>query len=144
MFHPTAASFAGAITAEPPFGPPMQPWDYLRLRREAARLSIDDVARRLSPRIATRTEAAALVTFFETRGVRVRQNRTLALLSNIYPFDPGVYRQLAHEPADRHPPVCHGCGSSYWDRERGGERVRLDWAAPLTCSGCADDQAKAA
>ncbi len=144
MFHPPAASFAAATSIARSSGPVMQPWDYLRLRREAAGLSIDDVATRLSPRIATRSEAAALVRLLEVRNVRVKQTRTLALLANIYPFDPGVYRQLAWSPPSEHPPVCRGCSCSYWDRIRGDEISHVEWAAPQTCSGCREAEAKAA
>ncbi|GGB21329.1 hypothetical protein GCM10011380_08610 [Sphingomonas metalli] len=144
MFHASAASFASATPAPPPMMPPMKPWEYLRLRREAAGLSIDEVARRMSPKLATRSEAARLAELLETRGYRALHNKPILRLASAYPLDPSVYRQLADLPPEQHPAVCRGCGSSYWDTQRGAEHVLVSWTAPHTCTGCVAAQVGAA
>lgn len=89
---------------------------YLRLRREAAGLTVQQAARRMFGADAEKAElAASLIRALETPGVRARVDLTLDRLSLAFPFDPDVYRQLAHDPAERHPHVCGGCGCSQND-----------------------------
>jgi hypothetical protein len=107
---------------------PLTPQTYLALRRRAARLSVDDAAAlivenvtppRFVPRSERLAEARALIRQLETPGVLARHVTTIDLLAVAFPLDPNVYYQLAHEPADRHPTVCRGCGCSQWDRSEG-------------------------
>jgi hypothetical protein len=138
MFHASAASFADATPTDPPAMPPLKAWDYLRLRREAAGLSIEQVGRELYRSLSMQSGGIQLARLLETAGWRAIDGRTIAKLAAIFPFDPGVYRQLADRdlPPEEHPPVCRGCGCSYWDRQRGTEKARLEWAASGLCSGC--------
>lgn len=89
---------------------------YLKLRREAAGLTVQQAARRMFPGDDTRAgHAADMIRSLETPGVRARLDFTLDRLSLAFSFDADVYRQLAHDPAARHPRVCGGCGCSQND-----------------------------
>lgn len=131
MLH--TPSFGRAVprlvpAAQPSALDPLTPHAYLALRRRAARLSVDDAAAlivenvtppRFLPRSERLAEARALIRQLETPGVLARHVTTIDLLAVAFPLDPNVYYQLAHEPADRHPAVCRGCGCSQWDRCEG-------------------------
>lgn len=119
--------------------PPLSPAEYLRLRREAAKLSIADVAARIAPDSALRGEAAAFLRLIETPGARVSRNDTLLRLEAVFPFDPSVYSQLCDEPADRHPQVCRGCGCSHWDPCDTDGRGPCAWSSASTCTRCAPE-----
>jgi hypothetical protein len=120
------------------------PATYLHLRRVAARLTVDQVAERLAPRARDRAEATALIYLLETAGVRARHTETLVMLAKVFPFDPLVYRQLAEEPADRHPRVCRGCGCSHWDPCRAPfEEEGCAWATLTCCTRCAPEAGSA-
>lgn len=116
---------------------PLTPAAYLRLRRHAAGLSVEDVARVIAPRERDRAEAAALVRTLETDGCRARHTRTLRELRRAFRFDANVYRQLCEEPANRHPRICRDCGCSHYDPcedfEHGGA---CGWAEPERCTSC--------
>ena len=89
---------------------------YLRLRREAAGLTILQAARRMFGSDDGKVRIAVdLITALETPGVRAKVGMTLDRLSLAFSFDADVYRQLAHDPAARHPRVCFGCGCSQND-----------------------------
>lgn len=129
----------------------MKPDGYLRLCREASGMTLEQVAHRLaanrdgaamrdtaerSANLATPVAPAIdLVRALETPGNVARLATTLDALSAVYPFDPGVYRQLATEPADRHPRICRGCGCSEWDA-RDTMSEGLAWASDTACTRC--------
>ena len=116
--------------------PPLKPDAYLKLRRRAAGLSIVDVARIIAPRERDRAEAVALVAMLDAPGCRARHSETLDALRSAFQFDPSVYRQLADEPADRHPTVCRGCGCSEWD-PREDQHGACAWSGHTDCTRCA-------
>ena len=78
------------------------------------------------------------------RGTRLRNPELVDLIAKIIPFDPAVYRQLANEVADRHPPICRSCGCSGNDpciaEDGSGEHV-CRTAVPGICSHCLDRSA---
>jgi hypothetical protein len=113
----------------------LRPAAYLRLRREAAGLSVEDVATKLAPAAAERAAARALVRLLEVDLVVARKARPIERLAACYPLDPAVYYQLAG-PAP-HPPVCRGCGCSEWDPCQHEERGACSWTTPTRCSHCA-------
>jgi hypothetical protein len=136
MMHLPKSSFVQRTALAADTLLPLKPAHYLQLRREAASLSIDDVAAALAPRIFDRPAAAGLVRMLETPGFTARYSRTLQRLAKIFPFDPGVYRQLADEPADRHPRVCRSCGCSHWDPNPGDTMGNCLWQTPTMCTRC--------
>lgn len=121
----------------------LSPAAYLHLRRVAAGLSVDQVAERLAPRARDRAEATALIYLLETAGVRARHAETLHMLRAIFPLDPEVYRQLAEDPAERHPRICRSCGSSHWDPCTAGDEC-CAWATLTCCTRCARQTGSAA
>ena len=60
----------------------------------------------------TQQKARVDVALATRHGARLRDAALLDVIAAVIPFDPAVYRQLAGEPADRHPAVCRGCGCS--------------------------------
>ena len=60
------------------------------LRRQAARLSRDDVARRIARGPEGVSIAAQLLRSLETPGVRAKLRATLDQLRAVFPFDPDV------------------------------------------------------
>ncbi len=132
------------IAAPPPTSPvpasaPLAAAAYIKLRREAAGLTIRQVASIIAPKASRYAEALSLVTMLETDGVRARHTDTLIALRKAFPFDIVVYRQLADDPADRHPTVCRGCGCSEWDPCRPRYAAEFcGWENSTTCTGCAD------
>lgn len=118
--------------------PPLTPAAYLRLRRESAGMSISAVALMIAPNRRDIAPARDLVRMLEIPGNTARHHDTLDRLQAAFPFDPSVYRQLAEDPADRHPRVCRGCGCSEYDR---GAEGAWDWATNAACTRCLHDVA---
>ena len=129
----------GARAAATVIGP-LAPATYLRLCREASGQSPQIVAGLLATNADQVADALDLVHALETPGNTARRPETLDALRGVFPFDPDVYRQLATEPADRHPRICRGCGCSEWDaRDTMGEG--LAWATASACTRCLPDVA---
>jgi hypothetical protein len=138
-FQPPPRRSRAAILPPTPLAA-MSPGRYLQLRREAAGLSISDVADRL---VALddklmREEAAALIRLLELPTAKARFRATLDRLRTIFTFDIAVYLQLTDEPADRHPKICRGCGCTQWDACSDEHGHTCFWAEPGLCSGCVE------
>lgn len=116
---------------------PVTPDAYLRLRRIAAGISRDEVARRIAHGPRDVSIAAQLVRSLETPGVRARLRATLDRLRTVYPFDQDVYHQLYNAPASAHPRICRGCGVSAWDMETAPGVDAGGWHDDATCLACA-------
>lgn len=117
---------------------PLTAADYIRLRREAAGLTIAQVAKKIAPSPRDLAAATGLVELIEQPGNVARRHNTLDRLQSAFPFDPDVYRQLATEPADRHPHVCRGCGCSEYDTDD-GHPVTFACASDSACVRCAGE-----
>lgn len=131
------------IIAAPPHAvlPPLTAGAYLKLRREAAGLSISHVASIIAPKPARFAKALSLVQTLEGDGARARHVDTLIALRKAFPFDILVYRQLAEEPAERHPTVCRGCGCSEWDPCRALYSADCcGWSSTVSCTRCTERQ----
>lgn len=115
---------------------PLTPAGYIRLRRKASDLSIDQVAERIASKGADLAEVRALVRMLETDGVKARSLDAIELLRVAFPIDPAVYHQLATEPADRHPSICRGCGCSHHDPCGDGVELACGWAMRDLCTRC--------
>jgi hypothetical protein len=114
--------------------PPLTAADYLRLRREAAGITIEQAAARIAPRDMVDI-AERLLRDLARPGTVARFTHTLLRISYAFPFDLGVYRLLAEQPADRHPSVCRGCGATAAD-DTGplGDAVRM--VSRTSCAAC--------
>lgn len=128
----------------------MTPGIYLRKRREAAGLSLGEVARQLAlfqlgvfgcgrsdilPQLERIEAGAAALT-------RAQAD----LLRNVLAFDPSVYNRLLAGDTLPQPPICRVCACSFFDpcdtsaTDQGGSfRAACHWAEPDLCSACADN-----
>lgn len=136
MFHSPITHCPEAPAPDAPLMPPLTAADYLRLRRQAAKVSIADVATLMSTEGVKRSETIAFLRLIETPGARVSRTDTLLRLQRAYPFDPAVYGQLCDEPADRHPQICRGCGCSHWDPCDVDGSGPCAWSTPSACTNC--------
>lgn len=121
----------------------LQPSEYLRLRRTAAGLTVDQVVDRLTSSPSRAEQARRIINRLETRGASARNDDVIARIARVVPVDVTVYRQLADDPIERHPAVCRGCGCSEFDRcacSSGGRACR--WASSDLCTRCAREGAK--
>jgi len=126
--------------ASNPSTAPVTPAAYLRLRREAAGLSVRTVAGMLARNANDVAHALDLINALETPGNTARRPETLENLRDVFPFDPDVYRQLATAAADQHPRICRGCGCSQWD-PCGNSHNACAWATDKACTVCLPDAA---
>jgi|GEM_PF-1347314 len=106
---------------------------YLRKRRQAAGLSIEEVAAGcMLP--ATRDKFAARLTEIEN-DTDVAAAATLAVLHDCFRFDVRIYTNLAAGlPADA--AICRNCACS-WGDACVGRTMNCHWAEPDLCSRCA-------
>ena len=119
---------------------PLSPAGYLRLRRKAAGLSVETVARRISAN--NQDEARALVCLLETEGTKARYRETVEGFADAFPIDVDVYMQLRDTPGDQHPRICRGCGCSEWDPCVAGDGTHTcAWHGLATCTRCVGEPA---
>lgn len=89
--------------------PVITPWEYVRMRREAARLTIAQAARPYWHRAEHREDVERVTRMLEQPGFRMKTGYDC---SRAFPFSADVYRQLADLPPHQHPRLCLECG---WD-----------------------------
>lgn len=121
----------------------MTPANYLRLRRKASGLTLEQVAERLMPRAGFRPMVVAFLRVLETDGCTARHRDHIERLTSVYPLDPDVYFQLVSDPADRLPRICSGCGCSAFDPCRHGDDV-CGFVAADACNRCTSEARQAA
>ena len=135
-----------AIQREPElFAPdPIAPWSYIRMRRRAAGLTIEEAAKPFYKRDEHRADVENNLRTFETPGVRVKAIRDLDL-PRAFPFDPAIYEQLADTPAEQHPQLCVRCGWDEWTDQHDREGYATAWseALPGHCTRCEQDARRA-
>ena len=115
----------------------MTPGNYLRLRREAAGLTMDDVVMLITPD-ERRWPLALVLTFAIELDEVVPSSSELEALRFAFPFDRYIFRQLVGR-LDPKPEICGTCGCSALDAcddERAGPCA---WATPAhdLCTACA-------
>lgn len=136
----------------------MSPGVYLRKRREAAGLTLGEVARQLAAmqfgivHLDRANVLAQLEKIEDTEaGLTLPQAQ---VMRHIFPFDVGIYDQLLdHHLAAKEerealaqPPICRVCACSFFDpcdtsaTDQGGSfRAACHWAELDLCSACADN-----
>lgn len=113
---------------------PLKPGAYLRLRREAAGLSLDDVAFMVSADDVWTAFNKALLDLIEA-DEHVPGPPFVDRLRGAFAFDPFIYRQLAAGFPVR---TCRTCGCSALDACDDEENGPCGWAAdPDLCTRCA-------
>lgn len=121
----------------------MTPANYLRLRRKAAGLTLEQVAERLMPRAGFRRMVVAFLRVLETDGCTAKHCDHIERLTSVFSLDPDVYFQLATDPTDSLPRICSGCGCSAFDPCRHGDEV-CGFAASDACNRCTSAARQAA
>jgi hypothetical protein len=123
----------------------LTPGRYMRLRREAAGLSIDDVAARLSGTTSGAAGYRVLVEALERNDPMSGAELTLIddlADARIFSFDPAIYYMLVGRRAEPGaaplPGICRSCGCTWNDACVDDERGPCAWAnADATlCSHC--------
>ncbi|WP_370189320.1 helix-turn-helix domain-containing protein [Qipengyuania sp.] len=126
----------------------MTPGLYLRKRREAAGLSLGEVARQIA------TIQLGLVRL-DRRNLLEQLERvegdeaalTLAqaqVLRNVFAFDPHLYMRLLARGTLPLTQICRACACSWFDPclpdsgARGEKAAACSWAEPDLCSACAE------
>lgn len=99
---------------------PIAPGTYLRLRREAAGLTIAQVAFLLTRNSRSQTDLIYELTACEAGTLRVNNLGLAMQLQKAFPFDLGIWETLAEIAADPGsqlpvPQLCTGCGCSWAD-----------------------------
>lgn len=117
----------------------MTPGTYLRIRREAARLSLEDLALRIGtdPRLSTRDRAEWLRTV--EAGIAPIHSVSLDALVRALPIDPVVLVVLdaiAQGAEIQAPAICRVCGCSEHNPCIVADSY-CAWAAPDLCDACA-------
>lgn len=119
----------------------MTPGTYLRLRREAAGLTLDEVGfvTETVPSVCARVRSE-WIGAIEQGVVPVSIDVALAL-QIAFPFDFDVLVKLCALQArliDRAPPLCAACGCSEQDACVAGDAGPCAWIGPALCSACVD------
>lgn len=119
----------------------MTPGTYLRLRREAAGLSLDEVSlvTQTVPSVCARIRGEWIAAI-EQGIVPVSIDVALAL-QIAFPFDWDVLVKLCALQArliDQAPRICAACACSEQDACTGHDGEPCEWVGPLRCSACVD------
>ncbi|USI72691.1 hypothetical protein [Sphingomonas morindae] len=122
-------------------GGAIRPWDYVRLRRACAGLTIAAAARRLARWPEERALAERTLRAAERCDVLLRDVRALGL-SRAFAFDPAVYQQLVDGEPVR---LCRGCGWDAWAEQLDHAGDACAWSAENgdLCTRCAPGAARA-
>jgi hypothetical protein len=112
------------------------PGDYLALRRQAAGLSVPDVAWIVAQKPADRRVIIALIGEWEA-DLSVPSPAYVRTLQNAFRFDPYILRQLIAGIGE--PELCHACGCSAFDACGHDTHGACAWATPShdLCTTCA-------
>ena len=118
--------------------PVIMPWDYVRMRRKAAGVTIAQAAAHYWKRPEHQADVERNIAEMEIVGYRMQQHFFAADMSRAFSFNVDVYRQLCDTPPDQHPRVCLACG---WDRwttqfDTNGDDVTWSEADPDVCTRC--------
>lgn len=115
--------------------PIVMPWDYIRMRRESAGLSIAQAARPFWHHAEHQADVERNMRRIETVGFRVQR---LWDMSRSFRLNLTVYRQLCDTPPDMHPRLCLACGWDEWSAQLDIEGFDCTWsdADPQICTLC--------
>ena len=131
-------SLLAMLDEEKPARPVVMPWDYVRMRRKAAGVTIAQAAAHYWKRPEHQADVERNIAELETVGYRMQQHFFAADMSRAFSFNVDVYRQLCDTPPDQHPRICLACG---WDRwttqyDTNGDDVTWSEADPDVCTRC--------
>lgn len=123
----------------PSTAPPVRPWTYVRMRRLAAGLTVDQAAACLAfaHPLGLSTDAIRYIRTLETPGIRCRHGARE--LKRAFPFNSTVYVVLSErEAASGHPTLCERCGWDVWTEQPDllGYSTRWSDGAARICTRC--------
>ncbi|WP_103730670.1 hypothetical protein [Novosphingobium sp. HII-3] len=118
-----------------PLPAPVMPWDYVRMRREAAGLSIEEASKPFWHRPEHRADVERNMAQIEAVGFRVKR---LWDMSRAFRLNLTIYRQLCDTPPDQHPRLCRACGWDEWSDQLDNDGFDCAWSAldPEICTLC--------
>lgn len=118
--------------------PVIMPWEYVRMRREAAGLTIEQAARPYWHRPEHQADVERNVRALETVGFRMQREFFAADMSRAFSFNVDVYRQLCDTPPDQHPHLCLSCGWDEWTTQYDAHGDDVTWSShdPDQCTRC--------
>lgn len=118
--------------------PVVMPWDYIRMRRMAAGLTIEQAARPYWRREEHRADVERNFRTLESVGFQLRGNFYVADMSRSYRLNLDVYRKLCLTGPERHPRLCLACAWDEWTPEfdRDGHDVIWSETDPHLCTAC--------
>lgn len=136
MFLPDPDQAPAGATSLPTPLPPIRAWEYLRMRREAAGLTIAQSARPHWKNPAHREDVERNLAHFEQPGVVIKP-WFAGDMNRAFPFDALIYRQLAEDPPHQHPRLCRTCGWDEWTEANDLQGNSITWGeAADTCTRC--------
>ena len=125
------------LFSRPAANGPVRPWDYVRMCREAAGLTIAQAAKPHWHNPEHRADVERITAEIERPGVILRKDYLVDGIRRSLPaFDPDLYRTLRDEPADRHPSICRGCGCTPWNPSVTFAGLESSIGPDLICSAC--------
>ena len=131
-------SLLAMLDEHKPARPVVMPWDYVRMRRKAAGVTIAQAAVHYWKRPEHQADVERNIAELETVGYRMQQQFFAADMSRAYSFNVDVYRQLCDTPPDRHPRICLACGWDQWTTQydTNGDDVTWSESDPDVCTRC--------
>lgn len=131
---------------QPEAKPIIAPWDYARMRRESAGLSIAQAARPYWHRPEHREDVERNTARLEQPGFCLTDNFMGCDMSRAFPFNIDVYVQLSTAPPDLHPRLCMRCAWDQWTSQPdlNGDDVTWSEDNPDICTRCEQIEARRA
>ncbi|SNS20942.1 hypothetical protein SAMN06295912_102276 [Sphingomonas laterariae] len=133
-----------SMIEQPAPRPVIHPWDYVRLRRKAAGLTIAQAARPYWHRPEHRDDVESNIARLEQTGFRMMPTLEAADMSRAFPFSLDVYHQLCTLPPHQHPRLCAGCGWDQWTDQIDRQGNDVTWSEDNAdlCTRCAEADRK--
>ncbi|HEX7856011.1 MAG TPA: hypothetical protein VF503_20200 [Sphingobium sp.] len=118
-----------AMHARIAFNPlPIHPWDYIRMRREAAGLTIDQIAPLFYANEDHRADVIRNIRAMEQPDFKPPYpGYDAADMLRAFPLSTEVYRQL-HEDPRFHPRLCLSCGWDEWSEQYDLQGFSTAWS----------------
>jgi hypothetical protein len=131
-------SLLSMLEAPEALAPVVMPWDYIRMRREAAGLTIEQAARPYWHREEHQADVERNLATLESVGFHLRRNFYVVDMSRSYRLSIDVYRKLCLTGPDRHPRLCLACAWDEWTPEydRNGDATVWSTTDPHLCTAC--------
>lgn len=135
MRHEPARRMRARLSVHPL---PIMPWDYVRMRREAAGVSIDQIADLFYADEAHRPDVVRNLQAMEQPDFKLPYpSYDASDMLRAFPLSPDVYRQLFEDPRF-HPRLCLSCGWDEWSEQNDLQGFSTAWSTThnAICTRC--------